>query len=213
MNLFRKSFTIPSGRYKDAAMTEPPKITDPRSSDVLTRILDAAEALVRERGVTGLTIEAAAHGAGVSKGGLLYHFGTKEALLTALLDRLSKMMSEDIEMMISRQEEGPGRISKALLEWAFGDLADVINERCDRIAAVFLAAFHHDPHLLDPARAVIAELRGLLLKDGLPPGYGEVIMAAGDGLLMARIFGLYSVSAEERRAMRLALAPLAGLAS
>jgi hypothetical protein len=91
-------------------------------------------------------------------------------------------------------------------------MADEINERCDRIAAVFLAAFHHDPALLNPARAIVDELRKALATDGPPPGSGMAIMAAGDGLLMARIFGLYNVSDEERRAMRNALAPLAGIA-
>lgn len=189
-------------------MLEPTK-----SNDVLTRILDAAEALVRERGVTGLTIEAAAQGAGVSKGGLLYHFGTKEALLIAMLERLGKIMAADIEQMIAQQPPGPGQVARAVLEWAFGEKADEINERCDRIAAVFLAAFHHDPALLNPARAIIAELRKALAVDGRPAGHGTAIMAAGDGLLMARIFGLYNVSEEERRAMRAALAPLAGVSS
>lgn len=187
-------------------MSEPTK-----SNDVLTRILDAAETLVRERGVAGLTIEAAAQGAGVSKGGLLYHFGTKEALLIAMLERLGRIMAADIEAQIAGQQPGPGQVTRAVLDWAFGDMADEINERCDRIAAVFLAAFHHDPALLNPARAIIAELRKALAVDGQPAGHGMAIMAAGDGLLMARIFGLYSVSNEERRAMRNALAPLAGI--
>ena len=55
------------------------------TSDARTRILDAAETIVRARGVPGLTLEAAAREAGVSKGGLLYHFASKEALLAALL--------------------------------------------------------------------------------------------------------------------------------
>ena len=113
--------------------------------------------------------------------------------------------------MIAEQPPGPGRVSRAVLEWAFGDRADEINERCDRIAAVFLAAFHHDRTLLNPARAIIAELRDALAVDGTPAGHGTAIMAAGDGLLMARIFGLYTVTDEERRAMRAALAPLAGI--
>ena len=67
-----------------------------------------------------------------------------------------------------------------------------MNERCDRAAAVFLAAFHHDPALLGPIRAVIARMRAAVAADGLPPGIGHAIMAAGDGLFMARVFGLYT---------------------
>ena len=41
-------------------------------------------------------------------------------------------------------------------------------------------------------RAVIAQMRQAVAEDGLPPGHGAAIMAAGDGLFMARIFGLYA---------------------
>ena len=68
------------------------------TTDARTRILDAAEAIVRARGVPGLTLEAAAREAGVSKGGLLYHFGSKEQLVVEVLspstrqiDRLRKL--------------------------------------------------------------------------------------------------------------------------
>ena len=188
-------------------------IDSPKISDALTRILDAAESLVLDRGVSGLTIEATAQRAGISKGGLLYHFGTKEALLMAMLDRLAQLMALDVQNMIGTQRPGPGQVARALLEWAFGDPSDEINQRCDRISAVFLAAFHHDPLLLNPARAIIADLRAMIAKDGLPPGQGEAIMAAGDGLLMARIFNLYTLSDTERKAMRVALTPLTELGS
>ena len=173
-----------------------------------TRILDAAEALVRANGVTGLTLDAAARQAGVSKGGLLYHFASKEALLTALLARLATFAADDFQTGIAGQKEGPGRVARAMLDWAFRLTPEEVNERCDRAAAVFLAAFHHDPVLLDPIRAVIAKMRDAIAADGLPPGHGATIMAAADGLFMARVFGLYEPTEAERRAMHTALCRL-----
>ena len=41
------------------------------------QILDAAEAVVIERGVKGMTLETVAAKANLSKGGLLYHFPSK----------------------------------------------------------------------------------------------------------------------------------------
>ena len=64
--------------------------------DAPTRILDAAEAIVRRAGVAALTLEAAAREAGVSKGGLLYHYGSKEALLTGLLNPAFRMPAYDL---------------------------------------------------------------------------------------------------------------------
>jgi len=176
--------------------------------DARTRILDAAEAITRARGVTGLTLEAAAREAGVSKGGLLYHFASKEALLTAMLGRLAEFVSADFVASLERLPEGPGRVARAMLAWGLEAPQQDVNDRCDRAAAVFLAAFHHDPALLDPMRAVIARMREAVAADGLPPGHGMAVMAAMDGLFMARVFGLYALRGEERAAVHAALSRL-----
>jgi AcrR family transcriptional regulator len=179
-----------------------------QGSDARTRILDSAEGIVRARGVPGLTLEAAARGAGVSKGGLLYHFASKEALLAALLTRLAEFVSKDFRQAMERLPPGPGRAARAMLAWGLEVSEAEANERCDRAAAVFLAAFHHDPALLDPIRAVVAGLREAVAADGLPPGHGMAIMAAMDGLFMARIFGMYELASAERGDMHAALSRL-----
>ncbi|SDD37839.1 transcriptional regulator, TetR family [Belnapia rosea] len=176
--------------------------------DARTRILDAAEALVRAKGVAGLTLDAAARLAGVSKGGLLYHFASKEALLTGLIDRMAAFIEEDFAAGIAAQPEGPGRVARASLAWGFGPAPEAADERCDRAAAVFLATFHHNPALLDPVRAVIARMRRAVAEDGLAPGIGGVVMAAGDGLFMARIFGMYKPTPEEMADMHATLSRL-----
>lgn len=181
---------------------------DTAPTDARTRILDAAETLVRAKGVTGLTLDAAARTAGVSKGGLLYHFASKEALLDALLKRLATFIEVDFDASVAAEAEGPGRVARAMLNWSLGQPPAEMNERCDRAAAVFLAAFHHDPALLDPIRAQMARMQQAVARDGLPPGHGMAIMAAGDGLFMARIFGLYTLDEAERRHVLAALTRL-----
>ncbi len=195
--------TVPSSRYSNPMTDDPPV-------SARTRILDAAETLVRARGVGGLTLDAAAQTAGVSKGGLLYHFASKEALLDALLKRLAAFIQEDFEAGVAAEPEGPGRVARAMLAWSLGLPREMSDERCDRAAAVFLAAFHHDPALLDPVRAQFARMREAVAADGLPPGHGMAIMAAGDGLFMARIFGLYTLEQAERQTVLAALSTLIG---
>ena len=51
------------------------------------RLLDAAATVVRRDGAQALTLDAVAAEAGVSKGGLLYHFRSKRDLLDALVGR------------------------------------------------------------------------------------------------------------------------------
>ncbi|KAA9110636.1 TetR/AcrR family transcriptional regulator [Microbacterium rhizomatis] len=69
-------------------------------------VLDAFEALLVEDGERAATMDAAARRAGVSKGGLLYHFGSKEALVEGLIERLRVLSLEDIEQIRSAPD-GP----------------------------------------------------------------------------------------------------------
>ncbi|QPE03602.1 TetR/AcrR family transcriptional regulator [Microbacterium schleiferi] len=70
------------------------------------KVLDAFEALLIAEGERGATMDAIARDAGVSKGGLLYHFASKEALENALLARLGERVDEDLARMTS-SAEGP----------------------------------------------------------------------------------------------------------
>jgi AcrR family transcriptional regulator len=58
-----------------------------RKRDSRESILQAAEEIVAKRGPAHLTLETAATQAKVSKGGLFYHFRSKEALLEAMIRR------------------------------------------------------------------------------------------------------------------------------
>jgi len=51
------------------------------------RILDAAEVVVARVGATRLTLEGVAQEAGISKGSVVYDYGTKQALIQAMVER------------------------------------------------------------------------------------------------------------------------------
>lgn len=59
-----------------------------RAEVTRSKILNAAADLIGTHGANHLTLEEVARLAGVSKGGLLYHFPSKEALLTAMVERM-----------------------------------------------------------------------------------------------------------------------------
>src|SRR5271170_7375360 len=58
-------------------------------------ILQAAEDIVARRGPAHLTLETAATQAKVSKGGLFYHFRSKEALLEAMIRRAMELLETE----------------------------------------------------------------------------------------------------------------------
>jgi AcrR family transcriptional regulator len=69
------------------------------------RVLDAYETLLIEHGAGSATLDAVAAAAQVSKGGLLYHFASKEALAAGLLQRLQERSAADADE-IRRAREG-----------------------------------------------------------------------------------------------------------
>lgn len=70
------------------------------------KVLDAFEAILVSEGERSATMDATARAAGVSKGGLLYHFGSKEALEAGLVHRLIDLVEEDVAAMRAAPE-GP----------------------------------------------------------------------------------------------------------
>jgi AcrR family transcriptional regulator len=70
------------------------------------RVLDAFERILLEDGERAATMDATARTAGVSKGGLLYHFASKDALESGIIERLAALVDEDIAAMTS-DPEGP----------------------------------------------------------------------------------------------------------
>jgi AcrR family transcriptional regulator len=57
------------------------------TNELQNTLLDAAEAVVMRQGIANLTLDAVAAEAGMSKGGLLHHFPTKDRLVEALVTR------------------------------------------------------------------------------------------------------------------------------
>ena len=70
------------------------------------KVLDAFEALLVVEGARAATMDATAKAAGVSKGGLLYHFASKDALAAGIMERLVRLVDEDVAGMASAPD-GP----------------------------------------------------------------------------------------------------------
>ncbi|WP_255681168.1 TetR/AcrR family transcriptional regulator [Agromyces cavernae] len=60
-------------------------------------VLDAFERIIIAEGERTATLDATARAAGVSKGGLLYHFGSRHALIAGLVERLHRRIDDDVD--------------------------------------------------------------------------------------------------------------------
>jgi AcrR family transcriptional regulator len=81
------------------AASASPATPDTPARTARDRILDAFEDLLAEHSERAATLEAVAARAGVSKGGLLYHFASKDALVDGVLERFAADLAVDIEHM------------------------------------------------------------------------------------------------------------------
>ncbi len=176
------------------------------------RLLRAAIRVVATEGLPKLTLEAVARAAGVSKGGLLYHFPTKDALIQALIETFIAEWERAMTLERARDPEPdkPGRWLRAYVRASFAefDPHETLTlglAQGDR--AGLLAALAVSPELLGLIRAAYERWHRLLVSDGLDDAVATAIRFAADG------FTLRKASAWPLRPARRAVtpAPLRGL--
>jgi AcrR family transcriptional regulator len=161
------------------------------------RLLDAAEALARTVGAANLTLDAVAQAAGVSKGGLLYHFPSKDALLAAMLERHVGRLDASCCRMLDTLPAGDA--AAGLKAWVLSMLQpDPV--RRDMGAAV-LAAAANNPALLDCLRERHAARIGQVVASSGNFALATVIMLAVDGFVQSEIWRVSSFNDEQRAAI------------
>jgi AcrR family transcriptional regulator len=100
-------------------------------------LLDAAEQVLSRGGPQALTLQAVADEAGVSKGGLLYHFSSKSELVRGLVERLV----DDTNDNYARWDDGePGSYTRAYIASTTNHLTAADADRVLRRWSVILAA-------------------------------------------------------------------------
>jgi AcrR family transcriptional regulator len=141
-------------------------------------LLDAAEALLCEQGTQALTLSSVAERAGVSKGGLLYHFPNKEALIKGLVERL---IEEFDALTASCETGGPGSYTRAFVEATLDVVMDRDQSRLlRRWAAVSAAATV--PELLAQVRGAMRRWHDRDPGDDPDPVAAQVARLAAEGL-------------------------------
>jgi AcrR family transcriptional regulator len=159
------------------------------------RLLDAAERVVVESGATHLTLDAVAKSAGVSKGGLLYHFPSKEALLDGMLQRHFHDVDSEVAKRLANRA---GKTSRAdLLRERVRVLLEQHPER-PAVGAAMLAASADNPGHMAVCRAQYRKLLDEFAK--LPGGFERtaLVLLAVQGLMLAELLHLSPYTPQER---------------
>lgn len=79
------------------------------------RLLDATLKLVSEKGSAAATFEAISEASGVSRGSIRFHFGSKDGLLFAVVDRVFDVWENEVLAPLLRDDdEGPTTFAEAI---------------------------------------------------------------------------------------------------
>jgi len=92
-------------------------VTASAVADVSTpdRILDAAESLVAERGVDGVSLRAVNQAASANVAAAHYHFGSKDAVVEAVLRRRMQVLSERRDQLVAALAADPAPSPRAVV--------------------------------------------------------------------------------------------------
>ncbi|MBH0240038.1 TetR/AcrR family transcriptional regulator [Methylobrevis albus] len=94
--------------------------TRPKQPELVRRaLLDCAARLAAEQGLAGLTVQAVADAAGVTKGGFFHHFPSKQALIDAVFADLVAHFDGEVEALMAADPEPFGRFTRAYVEATF----------------------------------------------------------------------------------------------
>lgn len=168
-------------------------------------ILDAAEQVVLSDGAQALTLDEAAKRAGVSKGGLFYHFSSKEDLLKGMVARLVDRADEEEEAYSEALGGGiDARVRAAIAQALREDFGS------DRLAAALLAAIANDIRLLAPVRPAIEERFQSLKQCKIGFAAAATIDLAITGLSLLEILGLRPFGPEDRKILLQTMDKMAG---
>ena len=161
-----------------------PKVTH-RSAKTIAAILEAAGRVIRRLGSAGLTIDAVAAEAQVSKGGVLHHFASKDALIAAMVAHQLASMQEALELIEAGLPPGAAAPLRAVIEHARCGYAE------DGFPPALLAASVESPGALDGYRSVLSGTLRRLERTAGEPNEAVVLFFALLGLFLAKGLGFH----------------------
>jgi AcrR family transcriptional regulator len=166
-------------------------------------MLDAAEAVVVKEGAGHLTLDAVARRAGVSKGGLMYNFPTKDALLEAMIMRLVEHNASALGKVTERMPTTPGRALKA---YVMNSLRAPDSD--DRVSGALLAVVANNPALMRHVAKYFRDRFRTLTAD-VPFDRAAIVHLATEGLWLLELMQASPLTKNERARVARALIHLA----
>jgi AcrR family transcriptional regulator len=156
-------------------------------------LLAAAAEAIRVRGIHA-SLDEIARFAGVSKGGLIYHFASKDELITALVRTELAAFQAAIDAELDPADTAPGRLTRAYIRAVLSGTDDEARESLALITQLMTL-----PAVAEVARADAERIDAALAADGLPEDVLALVVAAADGISSAPLWGGSTNTPADRR--------------
>jgi AcrR family transcriptional regulator len=156
--------------------------------------LDAALVIIARDGPGRLTLDAIARESGLSKGGVMHQFRTKEGALKALLERQMAHFEE-----FSTAYRAKARVSSANPELAteIATVREAANTP-NSAALALLAAMVESPDLMALPRDSDLKNIAAIKAEAADPDLAMLRWAAARGLMLSALFGMSPIGKPER---------------
>jgi len=133
---------------------------DQRKAETRARLLDAAARLFAVQGIDAVSVDAVADAAGRTSGSIYAHFGSKDALVTAVLDEWKDQVAAVVAAAFEAARDLPTRLDAL---WAsFVDPPDSLGESWVLLEHELWARAVRDPVLREQLAARYANARAAM---------------------------------------------------
>ncbi|MFD3163756.1 TetR/AcrR family transcriptional regulator [Herpetosiphon sp. NSE202] len=168
---------------------------DPQATKA--KLLHATVAVIMADGAANLTLEAVAKAAQVSKGGLLHHFPTKEALFYGLLELGKQAWEACLAAELSKEASDQlGYWHRAYIHASFNQAPEDIQilHAMRRVVSIY-------PNLFEAWREAYAQPISIPADDRLALGRSLTIQLACDALWFSELIGLPTMPSATQQAL------------
>ena len=147
-------------------------------------IIQAASQILIDEGLSSLTLAKAAEKAGLSKGGLLYHFPNKVALIDAIFEYHNEIFEQRLDQLAEDEGHAPGAWLKAYARASVEQITDA--DTASLYASLFAAEEEYaSAHAL--MRQKYINWQEKVEDCGIDPNWAMLIRLAVDGLWFAEM--------------------------
>jgi AcrR family transcriptional regulator len=168
-------------------------------------IFAACSRILQRDGLVRLTLDAVAAEAGLSKGGLLYHFPTKVALIEALFQHHIDQFNIRLQELVAEEEHCTGSWLRA---YAKASIEQITEPNTASLFASLFAAGERYPTVLARMRQSYAEWQREVEASDIEPTKALLVRLAVDGFWFTELYQYAPLAVAERTAVLQAILAL-----